>query len=628
MPSDYLTLGEELTTSRPVRISQQTHTLSTYLIGRPGHGKSHVMTSMILDDIEHCRGGVVVLDPHGTLVEAVVNRIPGHRYQDVILLDCGDRSRSFGLNLFDCADRTDPAAVSFAVNQFVDVFRKIWTDAWGARLEALLRNIGYLAMEHLEFTLVDVPRLLDDAVYRKTLTMQLVHPTARAYWERFEQLTPHQRSERTESTMVRVDAFLSNLIIYAIVGQQTTIDFQAVARGDKLLFVDLGSNDIGPDGVSLLGSILVNRLVGELQQRNKEEPVIHLYADEVQRYVSPVFSTIFNEMRKFGLAPTVANQVLADLEPAQRSALLGANTLVVFSVGGEGDARVLSERFTATTTMPEPVRARDPWNELDRSGHRNTEVMQGYKKVNDHISQFEILVERANGASWTGARWVIYQNEVDRQLVRRGAEWLENSIRLLVMAHQEDTEPNFTGVSKTVWNEIRQLVYAGRDRILQATRDTRVQWDEKLGLESSIAAWGNMMTFDLCHLIRLLNEHPFWAPEWEAAQLSDPRRMTADQIAENANLLGRLPQFIAWVSSGDRDGRSEYQMRTIPLPEVTPKDLARTVSIKYQSKQQYTRPRTEIEAEIRERRRTFDHEPNEPESRLDERPDPRKRLPR
>src|SRR5207253_5211829 len=68
-----------------------------YIIGKTGTGKSTLIETMAIQDLEQGHGFALV-DPHGDLVERVAARVPAARRPDVIYLDVPDPNQPFGYN--------------------------------------------------------------------------------------------------------------------------------------------------------------------------------------------------------------------------------------------------------------------------------------------------------------------------------------------------------------------------------------------------------------------------------------------------------------------------------------------------------------------------------------------------
>ena len=68
------------------RIDRRRH---MYIIGKSGVGKSKLQELMIRQDIAYGQG-VCVIDPHGELIEDILNFMPKERIEDVCIIDPGD----------------------------------------------------------------------------------------------------------------------------------------------------------------------------------------------------------------------------------------------------------------------------------------------------------------------------------------------------------------------------------------------------------------------------------------------------------------------------------------------------------------------------------------------------------
>src|SRR5271169_1919927 len=73
------------------------------VFGKSGVGKSTLLRNMIAWDIAN-GAGVAVEDPHGSLVDEILETIPRHRTNDVIYFNPKDRAWAMGLNVFERSD--------------------------------------------------------------------------------------------------------------------------------------------------------------------------------------------------------------------------------------------------------------------------------------------------------------------------------------------------------------------------------------------------------------------------------------------------------------------------------------------------------------------------------------------
>src|ERR1700737_2543553 len=68
-----------------------------YIIGKTGTGKSTLLETMALQDLERGQG-FALIDPHGDLVERVAAGIPASRRTDAIYFNAPDPMQRYGYN--------------------------------------------------------------------------------------------------------------------------------------------------------------------------------------------------------------------------------------------------------------------------------------------------------------------------------------------------------------------------------------------------------------------------------------------------------------------------------------------------------------------------------------------------
>src|SRR5882724_119706 len=151
-----------------------------FILGKTGTGKSTLIETMALQDM--ARGaGFALIDPHGDLVERIAARIPQSRASDVIYLNATDPNQPYGYNPLRHvrADR-----IPLAASGLLEVFKKMWSDAWGVRMEHILRNALFALLEQKDATLSDIPRLFRDSTYRKRIAASLQNEPIRLFWQK------------------------------------------------------------------------------------------------------------------------------------------------------------------------------------------------------------------------------------------------------------------------------------------------------------------------------------------------------------------------------------------------------------------------------------------------------------
>lgn len=319
-----------------------------YVIGKTGMGKTTLLENMVIQDIQ--RGfGLAVVDPHGEFAEKILNYIPEKRIEDVIYINPADLDFPIALNAVEQVGIEEKHIVASGL---IGVFKKIWADSWGPRLEYVLRNDILALLEYPGSTLLGMMRMLTDKEYRKKVVLNISDPVVKSFWEQeFAKYPDRFQAEAVAPIQNKVGQFLTNPIIRNIVGQEhTAINFRRLMDEKKILILNLSKGRIGEDSSQLLGSMLVTKLQLAAMSRVdiKDEEKRHdfyLYIDEFQNFTTESFANILSEARKYRLNLTLAHQYITQMPEEVRDAVFGnAGTLIAFRVGAD-DAEYLEKEF-------------------------------------------------------------------------------------------------------------------------------------------------------------------------------------------------------------------------------------------------------------------------------------------
>jgi hypothetical protein len=317
-----------------------------YVIGKTGTGKSTLLETLIRQDIAR-NEGVALLDPHGDLAEKVLADIPEKRQGDLLYLD-PIASQPLGFNPLE---NVPPLKRPLAAAGLLEVFKKIWADSWGPRLEHILRNALLALLDQPSATLADVLRLLTDSAFRRHVASRIQNPHVRMFWvEEYEGYPARFRAEAIAPIQNKVGAFLTNPILHRIVGRATSsFDLRKVMDEGKILIVNLAKGKIGEDAAALLGAMLVSKLSlaalsrAEMPERDRRD--FYLFLDEFQNFTTLSLASMLSELRKYRVTMVLAHQYLAQLDLPIRNAILGnVGTIISFRVGME-DAEILAKEF-------------------------------------------------------------------------------------------------------------------------------------------------------------------------------------------------------------------------------------------------------------------------------------------
>jgi hypothetical protein len=341
-------------------IKERDRTRHTYVIGKTGMGKSTLLENLAIQDIINGEG-LCVIDPHGSMAEKLLDHIPESRIKDVIYFAPFDAEYPLGLNVLEKVDEEKRHLVASGV---MAAFKKIWVDAWSARMEYILTNIMLALLENEGQSLLGVNRMLTDKDYRKFIVSNVTDPTVKDFWEKeYASYTERFAQEAAPAIQNKVGQFVGNPVIRNIVGQsRTSFNLREIMDQKKILIVNLSKGKVGETNANLIGSLLITKIYLAAMSRAdagpyelEKLPPFYLYVDEFQNFANESFASILSEARKYNLALTVAHQYIEQMTDEVKAAVFGnVGTMITFRVGAT-DAEVFEKEFAPYFTLDDIV---------------------------------------------------------------------------------------------------------------------------------------------------------------------------------------------------------------------------------------------------------------------------------
>ena len=295
--------------------------------------------------------GFALLDPHGDLIEKLLPQIPPERQADLIYFNVPDTADPLGFNPLE---PVAPSKRALAAAGLLEVFKKLWPDFWGPRLEHILRNALLALLDYPSATFADVLQLLQNPAFRRTVMTTCRNSQVRAFWlGEFEKYPVRLQLEAIAPLQNKVGAFLADPLLQRILTQpKSSFKLRRVMDEGKILLVNLAKGKIGEDTSTLLGSLLVSRFglaaLSRADVPEAERVDFTLYVDEAWSFTTLSFANILAEARKYRLSLFFSTQVLSTLDHRLQAAVLGnVGTLIAFRLG-VFDAELLAREFAPT----------------------------------------------------------------------------------------------------------------------------------------------------------------------------------------------------------------------------------------------------------------------------------------
>lgn len=325
-----------------------------YVIGKTGVGKTTLLENMTIADMRSGKG-VAIVDPHGEFAEKMLDFVPEERLDDVIYFDPSDMEYPIAFNPME---QIGTEYRHLVASGLMGVFKKIWADAWSARMQYILNNTLLALLEYPGATLLGILRMFSNQDYRKQIVSNLKDPVIKAFWEdEFSKYSQRFETEALAAIQNKVGQFVSNPLVRNILGQpRSSLNMRDIMDSGKIFICNLSKGKIGEDNSALLGAMIITRMqlaaMSRVDTAETKRRDFFLYVDEFQNFATESFANILSEARKYRLSLVLAHQYIGQLvtgdSTSVRDAVFGnVGTIISFRVGA-ADAEFLEKEF-----MPE-----------------------------------------------------------------------------------------------------------------------------------------------------------------------------------------------------------------------------------------------------------------------------------
>jgi len=317
-----------------------------YTVGKSGVGKSKLLELLIRQDIAH-NHGVCLIDPHGDLIDNILDFIPQERIDDVVLIDPSDIEFPVSFNpLLNIG----PELKHQVTQGLLEVLERQFGANWTPRLEHVFRFTCLALLDYPEATMRGMISMLTDRNYRQKVVDYIEDDMVKRFWAiEFADWSEKFDTEAIIPLVNKLSQFLSNPLLRNIFGQkENKVDLEQIMNEKKILLISLSKGKLGEENSSFFGSMFITKLyqagMARASMKEEERKDFYLYVDEFHNLVTTTFENLFTESRKYGLCITVAHQYMAQLLLQVLATVLGnIGTIVVFRVGGDDAAKLAVE---------------------------------------------------------------------------------------------------------------------------------------------------------------------------------------------------------------------------------------------------------------------------------------------
>lgn len=536
----------------------------THITGLQGTGKSNLL-KVLFWQIARAGAGVMLIDPHGDVSRELLAICPEQLAAAgrFVYLDASDPAYAFGLNLFEVSGASvlDKQRM---VDHVLAVFKKLFALGehanWGPLIEVSLSGAAQIFADTPGMSLTELLPFFYDAVFRDRLVAQATtYPDAIDYWQRFSRRSTAKQQELTDSTERKVLRLTTHPLVRHVVGQShSTLTLRQLMDERKVVLVRLAAGEIGPEAFTLLGTLLVSQVLTTALSRadSGHRPPFVVLVDELQTLALPDFAALISQARKFNVGLVTANQYLEQLDPPQRTAVLTAVNRVAFQVSSKNARALVDDDYFMAVRKPGPA-VRKPKSERVVSCWTETywdppAARDAYQQAHTQLLQ---VLSRKHAAE-----------DALRDAGRFGGEKVARTLQLALVQREEA--------------QVRQRL----DELKRCEKQRVHETD--LGYEQLVKEY-NQTTG---------RYEPVYV--WEEGELQS----VSAAKTELSQLLAHLPERQALMRVRVADGTLWQGIVRPPRARTHAASAALLEQLVAQSRQQYYRPRADIEAEITRRR--------------------------
>lgn len=271
-----------------------------------------------------------------------------NRIKDTIYFNPEDTDYPIGLNPLHNVSTQDHDKVA---EDILSIFKTIWGDSWGPRMEYILRNSLAALLEIPGSTLLGVTRMYHDDKYRNQVIHKIKNPGVKHFWthEYPGYVADRRHREYVAPIENKIGRLTSNQTVRNILGQsKNRIQMRRLMDDGKIFIANLSKGALGDSISSLLGSILVSMIQqAAMSRRDMPERYrrdFYLIVDEFQNFTTDNFASILSEARKYRLNLTLSHQYISQVPESIQDAVFGnVGSLISFRIGAHDSKRLSSE---------------------------------------------------------------------------------------------------------------------------------------------------------------------------------------------------------------------------------------------------------------------------------------------
>ncbi|WP_248911070.1 type IV secretory system conjugative DNA transfer family protein [Halocatena marina] len=314
-----------------------------WINGTTGMGKSVLLYNLGMQ-LMWGGHGLCVIDPHDDLIDDLLQAVPAHRREDVIVIDPGgatDTENMVALNFLEVEPEPDESGYHQAVDEQVDLIESVLRGggSWGSRMGPICKNLTRsMILSERSYTFLDMRDILIDEEARQRFAAQITDE-GYSFVSKYTQQIAEMGRDELDSLIRKLNPWAQSLNVRHIVGHdESSISFHEIVRERKIVLV---KNKIGNEEMErLIATGLLRGIWREIQRQPKDDrQPFFLMMDEAHEAMSVEMDmdTLLTGARKFKFGLILMSQYLGkiDSQKVREAIKEQCNTFITLRVRGD-----------------------------------------------------------------------------------------------------------------------------------------------------------------------------------------------------------------------------------------------------------------------------------------------------
>ena len=336
-------MGVDPRTGEPVWLEYKNR-VHVLVVGVPGTGKSTWVLFQVLQHIQWGEG-VIVFDPHGTLVTLILSHIRPEDRKRVVLIDPTTAWKHGMVVQWNPFEAHSPFEQAVAAERFMSSLQKLFvseetgTSYWGPRLEQIMRNaLNALYEWRPDFNILELSEFLQKEEVRQRVLKAVTAKEVQDFW--FFTF-PKMKDDAITSPQTKIAAIAqSRILLPMFSGRTNRFTFRKLMDEGYIVLIRLPEGELGGTTVvNFLGSLLLASIYHDAMSREdlppeKRRPV-WIYIDEAHRFLTSALREGLQALRKYKVFLTCVSQSLSQYGANKSDVAQLCSTKIVFQPGWE-----------------------------------------------------------------------------------------------------------------------------------------------------------------------------------------------------------------------------------------------------------------------------------------------------